>query len=508
MYERMQSLLTALSSGLYERQESVRLSLLAALAGESVFLLGRPGTGKSLIARRLQQAFQDAKGFVYLMGRFSTPDEVFGPISIRSLRDKDKYERVTSHYLPDADVVFLDEIWKASPPIQNALLTALNERRFRNGDEELHIPMKVFIGASNELPHPDDEGAPFWDRFLLRLVVEPVQEDQSFAALLEETTDPYADLVPPEHRITNDEYQEISKNQSRVSIGPEVLDLITAIRSSLSAADIYVSDRRWKKLAGVLRTCALLHGREHVDPIDCALIRSVAWTTLEQRETVHQIVAHELAERSGRMKQAVAIEAALSDVQVRLRSLTSARVVDDRPRPVVYRDEYFRLIPEAEKDSDLLLVWHGDIEDLSSEEREIDVFIYDAKDQLVGSERASAERSEWQVLLGGVAHTIETSFEQVELVEPRSLTDDERDQIASQIDELLERTNELLSRTLMERGSLEDEARAHLFVPVSDAEVVLESLAETATHLGRLQLRIAEFAEEAGLEPAPGSSEG
>ena len=169
--QRIKNLLQQLNERVYEKEHVIALSLLSAIAGESIFLLGPPGVAKSMVARRLKLAFMDACAFEYLMSRFSTPDEIFGPVSISKLKDEDTYERRVDGYLPTADVVFLDEIWKAGPAIQNALLTVINEKIYRNGQYSIRVPLKGLIAASNELPSIGQGLEALWDRFLVRLMV-------------------------------------------------------------------------------------------------------------------------------------------------------------------------------------------------------------------------------------------------------------------------------------------------------------------------------------------------
>lgn len=178
--EHIAKLIEMMSQGLYEKEHIMAVALLSAIAGESIFLLGPPETAKSMVSRRLKLVFKGAKSFEYLMSRFSTPDEIFGPVSISKLKNEDKYERQVYGYLPDAEVVFLDEIWKAGPAIQNALLTAINERIFKNGSETLRLPMKALIAASNELPAEDEGLEALWDRFLMRMVSNCISNEKTF----------------------------------------------------------------------------------------------------------------------------------------------------------------------------------------------------------------------------------------------------------------------------------------------------------------------------------------
>ena len=347
MLERFKLLLQEMNRGIYEKNTEISLSLLAALAGESVILLGPPGVAKSMVARQLKTAFRDAQSFEYLMSRFSTPDEIFGPVSIQKLKTSDTYERAVEGYLPTADVVFLDEIWKAGPAIQNTLLTVINEKIFRNGNREMHLPLKLLVAASNELPAKGEGLEALWDRFVIRIESRPIKLEKNFRAMLLEAPTDFlgptdftdstdssgsmgksgftdsADFTDStdfsDLKITAEEYAEWAEKICKIGVKEEVLDAISAIRKSLRAVNvdeaaerrnIYVSDRRWKNIVRLLRTSAFMQDREEVDICDLLPIYHCLWQEPEERDAIRSIVIRALfspfAEKLVEMKNALA----------------------------------------------------------------------------------------------------------------------------------------------------------------------------------------------------------
>ncbi len=417
--EHVRTVLAKLTTGLYERDETIRLAFLASAGGESLFLWGPPGTAKSLVARRIACAYRDARTFEYLMGRFSTPEEIFGPISIKRLRDSDKYERITEGYLPDAEIVFLDEIWRAGPPIQNSLLTALNERLYRNGSTVVHLPIRCIIAASNEIPDLDDEAAAFWDRFLVRVRVDPVRDESVFRKMISDTDDPFGDPVPSDEKIARSQYETWRADAPSIAIPDSVLSILSRIRARLGTGSttVTVSDRRWKKIVGLLRTSAMLNDRDAVNPLDCFLVRHCVWNRPDEIGFVNSAVEAAIAEylSEGRFDAAplrerlLSLEAAYESETTTIRDTTA--VV-----PVEYRGEYVRVLgfPGAES----ALIWKGDFEALDENGRSTEVFVYDDDAAFVSSSTHTVARTDvGEVAIDGTPYEIDARTETTTVAE-------------------------------------------------------------------------------------------
>lgn len=278
--------ITTMLSGLVEREAAAKAALLACLAGENVLLIGPPGTAKSMLARRIAEA-SGGDYFEYLLTKFTTPDELFGPLSIAELK-ADRFWRKTEGYLPTATIAFLDEVFKASSSILNALLSLMNERVFHNGSERVATPLRAIIGATNELPTGQEELAALYDRFLVRIFVDEVSED-SFSKLC------VAGEPPPLAPIDPSWLMNLDAAARAVRVKPEIVTALATMRrlhreAFREDARERLSDRRLKKAIQLLRYAAASQGRAVVEPVDLLLLKDVLWSHPSNAAQVREIV--------------------------------------------------------------------------------------------------------------------------------------------------------------------------------------------------------------------------
>ena len=296
MKEKVQKILAYLGHDLIERDEPLKLALLSILAGENSVFLGPPGTGKSLMARRIADMIEhpDNKSgyFEYLLTKFSTPDEIFGPLSIAELK-ADRFRRNTEKYLPTASIGFLDEIFKSNSSILNSLLTILNERIYHNGAEAQKVPLRALIAASNEVPNEHDELTALYDRFLLRCFVDYVS-DAGFEGLFDEPK--------PQERpasITENEMDSILNESGKVALPEEVISAISQIWRAHKDAfkedrRESLSDRRLKKAVKLIKVSSHTNGRNEADLSDVLLLKNCLWNHPENAAKVQDIVLNVL----------------------------------------------------------------------------------------------------------------------------------------------------------------------------------------------------------------------
>lgn len=291
--QRISKLIDAISHGMHEREEIMAVTLLAALSGQNTFLYGPPGTAKSLISRRLASAFDNPKYFECLMNRFTDPNEVVGPVSVKALKE-DKYTRKTQGYLPEADFAFLDEIWKSSPAILNTLLTMINEHVFKNGDEIKKVPLKALISASNEVPQANQGLEALYDRFIVRMEVPPIQERANFDSLLNSKPSSDKPEIDKELKISQEEWVEWQQAIHNVSLSDETFTIIHLVRDELvnrgEELGIYVSDRRWQRAATLIKASAYFCGRNTTNHSDAILLKYCLWTDPDNRKVVASII--------------------------------------------------------------------------------------------------------------------------------------------------------------------------------------------------------------------------
>lgn len=272
-----------LNATFLERSQIIDGFLSALLSRQHILLLGPPGTAKSALSQSLCKVFDGADFFAWLLTRFSTPEELFGPVSLAALQ-QDRFERKLDGKLPTVHIAFLDEIFKANSAILNALLTLINERTFYNDGVPISCPLLSVVGASNELPEGEELEALF-DRFALRFWVDYLADEGNVRTLLTASS-PQVSV-----EMTLAELEFLQQEAALVKLPDTTIDGLLAIKGKLDHEGFRSSDRRWRQLLDVLKAYAYLQGDDEVIEEHFDLLPDMLWREPKDRNSIANIIA-------------------------------------------------------------------------------------------------------------------------------------------------------------------------------------------------------------------------
>ena len=295
LHDKLGKLRVALKAAYVERDAVIDGLLVGLIARLHVLLLGPPGTAKSALITALTVCIAGARQFQYLMTKFTTPEEIFGPISIKGL-EQDEVRRVLDGKLADTHMGFLDEIFKSNSAVLNSLLTIMNERQYDNGRNRLAVPLEIMVGASNEMPE-GPELAAMYDRFSIKFFVDYINDRDKLRALL--FAPPGAPQVA--ERLTIDEIHELQAEVMVMPLPVLVADMILDIKTALAEKGIIASDRTWRQMVQVVKSRAVLEGLKQPTEECIEAVADCLWREPEQRQVVAAVV--------GKMSNPMAAEA-------------------------------------------------------------------------------------------------------------------------------------------------------------------------------------------------------
>jgi|SRR5690554_5931366 len=275
----------ALNKKYYEREREIEGLLVSMLSKQHILFIGEAGTGKSMLSSELGNIIQGSNYFQWLLSQFSTPEELFGVLSLKDL-EKGIYKRNTTGKLPESHFAFLDEIFKANSAILNSLLTIINERLFYNNGSPVKTSLMSIVGSSNEYPEEGEGLEALFDRFLLRYEVDYVKEEQSFVSLLKGENKVE---IPT---ITIQELEQYQQETQQVRIPDNIIDTLSEIRQALSDEGVRPSDRRFVQSLNILKAKAYVEQRTNVIRRDIEILKNSLWVNPEKKDLVQDIVQY------------------------------------------------------------------------------------------------------------------------------------------------------------------------------------------------------------------------
>ncbi|MBD8032878.1 AAA family ATPase [Solibacillus merdavium] len=287
MVKRLQIIQQQLNECFYDREEEIEALLIALLSKQHVLFIGPAGTGKSVLSSMLGSIVDESRYFQHLLTPFSTPEELFGVLSLKDL-EQGIYRRNVTNMLPEAHFAFIDEIFKANSAILNSLLTLINERVYYNNGVPVPSPLLTMVGSSNEYIEEGEGLEALFDRFLLRYEVDYIRDEDSFISMLKDQTDKTVS------KMSLEELYEHQERAAQIVVSDGILKIIAKIRKALQDEGIRPSDRRFKQSLSILKAKAYLAERTEVVREDLAIMANVLWETIDQKNTAKEII-HEVA---------------------------------------------------------------------------------------------------------------------------------------------------------------------------------------------------------------------
>ena len=251
-------------------------------------------TAKSAMVRRAAELL-NARFFKYLLTRFTEPAELFGPLDIKAL-EEGRYVRLSKGKLPDAEIAFLDEVFKANSAILNALNSILQERILYDGYTEVSVPLWSLFGASNEVPD-DPEVEAVYDRFAARHFVRPLNEELWRELLMKswdlERKTYFEGGFGGKGILEIGDLRRYHEKVLNADIGP-VIPKLTKILAVLEDRGIHISDRRKGKLMKFIAANAVLEGRDKAKETDLIVIKYLVPSNWDELERVEVVLSEEL----------------------------------------------------------------------------------------------------------------------------------------------------------------------------------------------------------------------
>lgn len=289
-----------------ERDDPVEAMFVALLGQQHVVMIGPPGTGKSYLITCFAKGIANFNVFDWQLTKFSTPEELFGPYSLKGLKEG-RYERIPDNTLQTCDFAYLDEIFNSNSSVLNALNGAMNERVL----ERKHIPLQCLFSGTNFVPEEPVLVA-FFDRFLFRFVIEEIAEADHFQEMLQAGN--YQ--LDPTVIITKPDLTALQRKVELVGCD-RIVPLITKLWEKLKDEGMYPSSRRFKWAMKGLKALALLNGRKEVIDEDLFLLKHVLWTEKKEmpvlEQTIAKLVAPAMAKIKDLVTQAKELEDAIRD---------------------------------------------------------------------------------------------------------------------------------------------------------------------------------------------------